>query len=99
MTENTLIVVQGHDHPSLLKQSVSVKEMHWTRKEPTQTRLTCFAKTRYRQADQSCEVKIFPDGSLSATFEELQRAPTPGQSLVLYHDTQVLGGGVIEQVV
>ncbi|MBT7967549.1 MAG: hypothetical protein HN688_12295, partial [Proteobacteria bacterium] len=30
--------------------------------------------------------------------EELQRAPTPGQSLVLYHDTQVLGGGVIEQV-
>jgi len=98
MTENTLIVVQGHDHPSLLKQSVSVKKMHWTLKAPAQPRLKCFAKTRYRQDDQSCEVEIFPDGSLSATFEELQRAPTPGQSLVLYHDTQVLGGGVIEQV-
>ena len=43
-------------------------------------------------------VEIFPDGGLSATFEALQRAPTPGQSLVLYDDTHVLGGGVIEQV-
>jgi tRNA-specific 2-thiouridylase len=98
MNENTLIVVQGHDHPSLLKQSVSVKKMHWTLKAPAQTRLKCFAKTRYRQDDQSCEVEIFPDGGLSATFEALQRAPTPGQSLVLYDDTHVLGGGVIEQV-
>ena len=98
MNENTLIVVQGHDHPRLLKQSVSVKKMHWTLKAPAQTRLKCFAKTRYRQDDQSCEVEIFPDGGLSATFEALQRAPTPGQSLVLYDDTHVLGGGVIEQV-
>jgi len=58
--------------------------------------MTCSAKTRYRQPDQSCTVQaIDDDGSIRVKFEQPQRAVTPGQSVVLYKGDECLGGGVI----
>ena len=57
-----------------------------------------WAKARYRHREQPAEaVQIGPD-RLKVTFEQPQRAITPGQSVVLYdwEDPQVVvGGGVI----
>lgn len=53
------------------------------------------AKVRY--AAQPAEAVLEVDGeNIMLTFKELQRAATPGQSLVIYSGDKVLGGGFIE---
>ena len=69
--------------------------MHWVGDAPNASRLHCCAKTRYRQTDQNCEVHFQARDAVLVEFDEPQRAPTPGQSLVLYQGDQVLGGGII----
>ena len=56
----------------------------------------CAAKTRYRQPDQACVADFAADGTVSVTFDEPQRAVTPGQFAVFYDGERCIGGGVIE---
>ena len=95
VSENILIVAQGHENPALMKKSLVVTNMHWINKAPKQWPFKCLSKTRYRQADQKCSVYKNSDNTYNIIFDQPQRAPTPGQSLVLYSDEQVLGGGII----
>ncbi|MCR4924119.1 MAG: tRNA 2-thiouridine(34) synthase MnmA [Lachnospiraceae bacterium] len=53
------------------------------------------AKIRYRQKEQAALVVQIDEDHLKVEFEEPQRAITRGQSLVLYDDDIVLGGGII----
>jgi len=98
---NTLIVVQGGNHPLLLKQNLFANDIHWVADHPPekllQGELVCTAKTRYRQPDQTCTVYMENDTTLRVTFNEPQRAITPGQSLVLYSDQCCLGGAIITE--
>ncbi|MBV8622448.1 MAG: tRNA 2-thiouridine(34) synthase MnmA [Herbaspirillum sp.] len=92
--ENTLYIVQGHDHPWLLSPSLSAGQLSWVAGHaPQQAALS--AKTRYRQADVPCS---FSDGgqSFALAFDTPQWAVTPGQSAVLYDGDVCLGGGIIE---
>jgi len=54
------------------------------------------ARVRYRQPDKPCSCE-FRGETLSVTFHEPVDGVTPGQSVVLYHDDIVVGGGVIEK--
>jgi len=94
---NALIVVQGHDHPSLYRVSVDAEELHWIGGAPPDraTLARVGAKTRYRMPDATCSVELSEDGACRATFASPQWAPTPGQYLVLYDGEVCLGGGVI----
>ncbi len=91
---NALIVVQGHDHPRLYADEVTVDDMHWIAGVAPPLPLTAAAKTRYRMADASCEL-VAADAGLVARFTAPQWAPTPGQYLVVYDGEVCLGGGVI----
>ena len=53
------------------------------------------AKIRYAAKPAAASLKLLSDGKILATFEEPQRAPTPGQSIVFYRNDLVLGGGFI----
>ena len=53
------------------------------------------AKVRYRHSGAPCLVRVDGD-RLSVRFDAPQRSVTPGQALVLYHGSEVLGGGWIE---
>jgi tRNA-specific 2-thiouridylase len=91
---NTLYVVQGHDHPWLLSSQLAAAQASWIAgAAPESGRLS--AKTRYRQADVGCA--IVPDGldHFALNFDEPQWAVTPGQSAVLYDGDICLGGGII----
>jgi tRNA-specific 2-thiouridylase len=90
---NELVVVQGHDHPLLLKKSLSAQDTSWTSgRSPGEAVHT--AKTRYRQADAACTVSA-TDTGIKVDFAAPQWAVTPGQSVVLYDGETCLGGGVI----
>lgn len=54
-----------------------------------------FAKIRYNHKGGWCTLKKTGEDEITCTFEEPQRAVTPGQALVLYCDGYVLGGGRI----
>ncbi len=55
------------------------------------------AKTRYRRSFSPVSEAALSRGVLEVRFVEPQWAVAPGQSLVLYRDGVVVGGGVIEE--
>jgi len=95
VTDNVLVVVQGHEHPMLYSDALIAGPMHWLKDEPVRPRFRCQVKTRYRQADQACEVRVLSDGQCRVVFDEPQWAITPGQFAVLYQADECLGGGTI----
>ncbi|MEW9900928.1 tRNA 2-thiouridine(34) synthase MnmA [Chitinivorax sp. PXF-14] len=92
---NKLIVVQGHDHPLLLKPELSAQQLSWTLDQPSALGRYS-AKTRYRQQDAACTVVAVDAETCTVHFDEPQWAVTPGQSVVLYDGDICLGGGVIQ---
>jgi len=95
IASNTLIVGQGHDHPLLFSRSLTASDMHWVAEAVPSAPFTCKAKTRYRQADQACTVTSIREGIVAVSFDQPQRAVTPGQFVVLYQGDTCLGGGTI----
>jgi tRNA-specific 2-thiouridylase len=95
LKSNTLVVVQGHDHPLLMKRTLSAADAAWVAGSAPQAPSTHTAKTRYRQADAPCTLSKVLDSEIRVDFASPQRAVTPGQSVVLYDGEVCLGGGVI----
>ena len=56
-----------------------------------------WAKIRYAHRAARCRVSCDGD-RLTVRFAEPQEAVAPGQSVVLYDDATVLGGGIIKEV-
>jgi tRNA-specific 2-thiouridylase len=92
---NELVVVQGHDHPLLMKKALSASDAAWVAGRPPQAPSTHTAKTRYRQADAPCTLSNAREDELRVEFSAPQWAVTPGQSVVLYDGEVCIGGGVI----
>jgi tRNA-specific 2-thiouridylase len=93
VVNNRLYVVQGHDHPWLLSQSLEAQQVSWVAGHaPDLERLS--AKTRYRQADMACHFQGDSE-HFALSFVDAQWAVTPGQSAVLYDGDVCLGGGII----
>jgi len=96
LDKNELIVVQGHDHPLLLRERLSAQDLAWVSGMLPDPELAYTGKTRYRQADAACHLAQLSAGALDVEFDAPQWAVTPGQSLVLYRGEVCLGGGVIQ---
>ncbi len=95
IASNELVVVQGHDHPLLMKKTLSAADTAWVAGEPPAAPSTHTAKTRYRQADAPCTLAGVRESEIKVEFPAPQWAVTPGQSVVLYDGEICLGGGVI----
>lgn len=102
LTNNRLIVGQGHDHAMLQSTELTAYKLDWGIAPPAQIfgkqGFRCTAKTRYRQSDQDCTVFALDEtgDKVKVVFDEAQRAVTQGQSVVFYDGDICLGGGVID---
>jgi tRNA-uridine 2-sulfurtransferase len=56
------------------------------------------AKVRYKDDGAGATARTLDDGRLEVVYDAARRAITPGQSVVLYEDNDVIGGGIIEAV-
>lgn len=95
ISNNMLIVAQGPNHPRLFCTDIVAEQLTWINQAPEPaTSLT--AKTRYRQPDQACNIISIHNTIANISFNEAQRAVTPGQSVVFYQGDICLGGGIIQ---
>lgn len=92
---NSLSIVQGHDHPWLLSDTLSAHEASWVSGVAPAQGSRIGAKTRYRQQDALARIDGAGGGALRLSFETAQWAVTPGQSAVLYDGEVCLGGAII----
>ena len=95
MAQNTLIVVQGHDHPALFRSTLSAADLTWISGQPPHCNWVYAAKIRYRQPDAPCFIAHLSGGRCEIEFAQPQWAVTPGQSVVVYESKVCMGGGVI----
>lgn len=110
LQRNALVVAQSNHHPGLYSNGLTATKIDWVDGQGPSLPLNCMAKTRYRQPDQPCLIVPLnandtvatgtngadKPGAIKVTFNEPQRAVTPGQSVVFYVGDQCLGGGIIE---
>jgi len=95
LAANKLIVVQGHDHPLLMKRQLAADDTSWIAGASPPEHAQYTAKTRYRQADAACTLTRVLESEIRVDFASPQWAVTPGQSVVLYEGEACLGGGLI----
>lgn len=81
------------DEAGLYRSTLHASRSNWIQQVPTEFQAT--AKIRYAHTAAACTVKRIDPDAFSVTFDEPQRAITPGQAVVIYRDTEVLGGGWI----
>ena len=82
---------------ALFDRIVYAEDVNWIAIPELTGPLRVTARTRYHQTEQAATVYPAENG-FRLEFEQPQRAPTPGQSVVLYQGDVVLGGGIITRV-
>ncbi len=98
LPNNTLWIVQGHEHPWLQSLRLQAQDASWIAGRTPSAPVAAAqygAKTRYRQTDASCRLQDAGANSFTLEFGQAQWAATPGQSAVLYDGEVCLGGGII----
>jgi tRNA-specific 2-thiouridylase len=90
---NLVIVADNNEHPALFNDIMYVQDVNWLQKVKLPAKLE--VRIRYLHKANLADIKETKDGLYEVKFETKQRAITPGQSAVFYHDGEVLGGGII----
>ena len=93
---NTVLIGTDEDllRSRLLAQSANVISPGYFKEErPVQ------AKVRYKDVATPAWAIIRENGELDVRFDQKKRALTPGQSVVLYENGDVVGGGIIHSII
>ncbi len=91
--ENQVIVGEAHE---VYAQELVASDLSWTMWDSLTAELTAMAKIRYGKREASAVIFPYNHERIRVRFADLQRAVTPGQSVVFYENDIVLGGGVID---
>ena len=87
-------VVIGTNEDSL-SNYVRANQLNFMSIEDLEGEIRVWAKIRYNHKGAWCTIQKTGDDEILCTFEEKQRAITPGQAVVFYDGDYVLGGGTI----
>jgi tRNA-specific 2-thiouridylase len=91
--DNEVVVGEKED---LLAGGLRAGQVNWLTDVPAGA-LGCSVKIRYRHTPVPCTVTALADEAAHVEFRTPQSAVTPGQAVVFYDGTRVLGGGWIDE--
>ena len=94
LEDNTITVTQNINDPAMLSLTVCCNDVHEIR-NPLPIDQTITAKIRHQQSPQSCKIISKTNDKLVVSFEQAQRAVTPGQYIVFYHGDECLGSAMV----
>lgn len=87
------------DNDDLMARTLIAHKLNWIAIEDLEGPLRVHAKIRHRHEPAAAVVERGEEGEARVTFDEPQRAITPGQAVVFYDGDTVVGGGWIAEVV
>jgi tRNA-specific 2-thiouridylase len=91
---NTVVIGKDED----LKRHVLIAEsVSWQSTRPSEETIRSTVKIRYKHEGSPATIRILEADGVEITFDDPQRAVTPGQSVVFYDGEAVLGGGIIRE--
>jgi tRNA-specific 2-thiouridylase len=94
--KNAVYVGENND---LFKSDFIVSHLNWIAFDDLEKEIECKIKIRYQHEPQKGRISPLTKNEVMIKFNKPERAITPGQSAVFYHDDMVLGGGIIDRVV
>jgi tRNA-uridine 2-sulfurtransferase len=96
------VTVGGND--DLLSRTLIARDLNWIAVDglhdsgaEANAPMRVTAKIRHRHEPAPALLENAPNGEVRVTFDEPQRAITPGQAVVFYQDALVVGGGWIAE--
>ncbi len=95
LATNTLVVAKGHEEDLLWKTRLTLTDIHWISGRAPKRAFRGLASVRYRQEPQNATVKRATKHTIEVVFDAPQKSIAEGQSVVLYHGEEVIGGGII----
>ncbi|MCK9495768.1 MAG: tRNA 2-thiouridine(34) synthase MnmA [Dehalococcoidia bacterium] len=92
--ERNVIVIGGEG--DLYRRTATATDPHWV-SDPPEVGEPLLARIRYHAAEASMRLVALDEAGFTVEFEEPVRAPAPGQAIVLYRGTEVVGGGTLRR--
>ena len=87
-------IVIGSKEESLIT-SFKVRQLNFMSVEDIKEPMHLFTKIRYNHKGTYCTVERTGEDELTCTFDNPEKAVTPGQAAVFYENDMVVGGGTI----
>jgi len=98
VAKNIVYVKHGNQKKQISAKQILITDCNWLL-QPQLDTFQCLAQVRYHQQPQDCKVEILNSKEALVSFTEPVWATALGQSLVLYLENLMLGGGVIQKVI
>jgi len=98
VTSNRLKVAP-FGNEALFRTQVLATSVTWVSNQTPKLPIKTRAKLRYRASNAPCYVDKTEKDKVLLKFNSPQRAITPGQSVVFYRKSEVLGGAVIDKII
>jgi len=89
------VTVGGND--DLLSNKLVARDLNWIAIDTLREPMRVSAKIRHRHEPASATIEGAANGETLVTFDQPQRAITPGQAVVFYDGDVVVGGGWIAE--
>lgn len=96
LKKNQVIVSDQPHDPLLWRTTCLVTDISWTNEPPQVAELD--VTIRYRHPAVKAVVQQLSKKKWQLTFSEPQRAITPGQNAVFYLKDELVGGGIIDEI-
>jgi len=90
------ILIVSKNQKDLLKKELITGDVNWISGKEPKLPIRVKAKIRYRHNLASATISKIQNTIYKIRFSAPQRAVTPGQSVVFYKDSELMGGGIIK---